>query len=76
MSRAKLIRESELMPTESLYRLIVEGEPSNLLAFRKDDARWAREPWSALYGSELDDSDGRLAYRYNDDYKRPAPESR
>jgi pimeloyl-ACP methyl ester carboxylesterase len=62
------------MPTESLYRLVVEGATAELLAFREDRSLWAHEPWSAMFEARLEGSEGpTLIYRYGDDYKRPAP---
>lgn len=61
------------MPTESLYRLLVEGHAPDLLAFQRDEELWNHEPWFSMYGVLLEESEGQLSYRYNDDYKRPAP---
>lgn len=49
------------MPTEYLHRLQVEGA--------------AAAPWQSIYGLRVveDLEGGSLTYRYEDDYKRPAP---
>lgn len=63
------------MPTESLNRLIVQGDPTLLSAFRNDREVWDVDPWSALFGARLEhDGPSWLVYRYEEDGKRPAPD--
>lgn len=62
------------MPTEYRHRLVVEGPSAALERFRADDTLWSDEPWRGMFGVTLEESSSeRLAYRYDDDYKRPSP---
>ena len=62
------------MPTEIGYRLAVEGPAEDLQRFRDDRRLWDVRPWADLFSFDVDESNpARLAYRYNDDYKRPSP---
>jgi hypothetical protein len=62
------------VPTESYFRLIIEGPASALDRFRADEALWAVDPWRGMFRLHVQESKPeRLVYLYGDDYKRPAP---
>jgi Ferredoxin-like domain in Api92-like protein len=64
------------MPTETSYRLVIEGPLAEVAKFRADETLWQVEPWSLFYSAherEHDASLGRLVYEYADDWKRPGP---
>ena len=65
------------MPTETYYKLLIEGPPRQVIHFRADDGVWSVEPWSGFFGGATlreDAADsGRLVYLWADDYKRPGP---
>src|SRR4051812_17814257 len=73
-SSASTASRGQAVPTEHVYRLLVEGPATEIARFRTDESVWEVEPWAGMFGLKVEHADHEhLIYRYGDDYKRPSP---